>query len=106
MRYLQIDRFNEKVWEIKRSRMLTALVRGFKTRLLLDPEGYHKGLHRVREDIMRVINADNGKAMIIDVNDKLTMKNLMKRRRQKVIEFIRLFNRTFHTQGIVATLLI
>ena len=43
--------------------------------------------------------------MIIDVNDKLTMKNLMKRRRQKVIELIRLFQRTYNTHGIVVSLL-
>ena len=43
--------------------------------------------------------------MIIDVNDKLTLKNLMKRRRQKVIELIRLFQRTYNTHGIVVSLL-
>lgn len=43
--------------------------------------------------------------MIIDVNDKLTLKNLMKRRRQKVIELIRLFQRTYSTHGIVVSLL-
>ena len=50
-------------------------------------------------------NQNNGKAMIIDVNDKLTLKNLMKRRRQKVIELIRLFQRTYNTHGIVVSLL-
>lgn len=31
--------------------------------------------------------------MIIDVNDKITMKNMMKRRRQKVMDFIRAFHK-------------
>ena len=51
--------------------------------------GYHRPLHQIIVDIRRVTNQNNGKAMIIDVNDKLTLKNLMKRRRQKVIELIR-----------------
>ena len=45
------------------------------------------------------------KTMIIDVNDKLTLKNLMKRRRQRVIELIRQFNRVYHSRGIVVSLL-
>ena len=47
----------------------------------------------------------SGKAMIIDVNDKLTMKNIMKRRRQKVVELIRMVQRASNTPGIIATLL-
>jgi hypothetical protein len=57
------------------------LVKGFKTRLILNKKGYHKPIHQVKMDILRVTNQNNGKAMIIDVNDKLTLKNLMKRRR-------------------------
>jgi hypothetical protein len=30
---------------------------------------------------MDILRATSGKAMIIDVNDKLTLKNIMKRRR-------------------------
>ena len=105
LRYLQIDQFNEKVWRNKRNRLLAAVVKGYRTRLLLHPDGYHQGIHRVRMDIMRVTNQDNGKAIIIDVNDRLTLKNLMKRRRQKVIELIRIFNRTSQTQGIIVQLL-
>ena len=56
-------------------------------------------------DIRRVTNQNSGKAMIIAVNDKLTLKNLMKRRRQKVIELIRQFNKVYHTHGIVVSLL-
>ena len=56
---------------------------------MLNPKGYHKALHLIRMDINRITNQNNGKAMVIDVNDKLTLKNLMKRRRQKVIELIR-----------------
>jgi hypothetical protein len=56
-------------------------------------------------DILRVTNQNNGKAMVIDVNDKLTLKNLMKRRRQKVIELIRLFQKTYNSHGIVVSLL-
>lgn len=80
-------------------------MKGYKTRLLLHPDGYHQGIHRVRMDILRVANQDNGKALIIDVNDKLTLKNLMKRRRLKVIELIRIFNKAYHTQGIIFQLL-
>jgi len=43
--------------------------------------------------------------MIIDVNDRMTMKNLMKRRRQKVMELIRLFTRSFASPGIIASLI-
>lgn len=43
--------------------------------------------------------------MIIDVNDKLTLKNIMKRRRQKVVELIRMVNKAFTSPGIIATLL-
>ena len=48
-------------------------------------------------DILRVANQDSGKALIIDVNDRLTLKNLMKRRRLKVIELIRIFNKAYQT---------
>ena len=105
MRFLHIEKFNEKAWQHKQSRLLSALVKGYKTRLLLHPDGYHQGIHRVRLDILRVANQDNGKALIIDVNDRLTLKNLMKRRRQKVIELIRLFNKASQTQGIILHLL-
>lgn len=61
-----------------------------KTRLLLHPNGYHKALHLIKMDIFRITNQNSGsKAMYINVNDKITFKNLMKRRRQKVIELIR-----------------
>jgi hypothetical protein len=40
-------------------------------------------------DMNKIANHNNGKAMIIDVNDKLTLKNLMRKRRQKVVEYIR-----------------
>lgn len=43
--------------------------------------------------------------MIIDVNDRLTLKNLMKRRRQKVVEFTRMFYKAFNSKGVIATLL-
>jgi hypothetical protein len=43
--------------------------------------------------------------MIIDVNDKLTLKNIMKRRRQKVVELIRMVYKACITPGIIATLL-
>ena len=82
MRFINIDGFNTKVWEHKRMRLLNALVKGFKTRLLLHPAGYHKVLHQIKLDILRATNQEDGsKAMIIDVNDRLTLKNLMKRRR-------------------------
>ena len=70
-----------KVWECKRSRLLTAVVKGFKTRLLLNPKGYHKALHLIRMEMNKIANQNNGKAMVIDVNDKLTLKNLMRKRR-------------------------
>ena len=78
LRYINIDEFNEKVWEHKRDRLINALVKGFKTRLLLHKRGYHKQIHQIRTEIER---ATSGKAMIIDVKDKLTLKNIMKRRR-------------------------
>lgn len=81
MRFLKIDEVNQKIWLAKRSRLLNALVKGFKTRLLLHPTGYHKAIKQVRIDIKNVMDRDSGKAMIIDVNDRLTLKNLMKRRR-------------------------
>ena len=56
----------------------------------------------MRLDIHRVTN---GKAMIIDYKDKMTLRNLMKRRRQKVIEFIRMFNKVYNTRGIISVLL-
>lgn len=105
LRYLQIEKFNETIWKHKRSRLLCALVRGYKTRLLLHEDGYHQGISRVKTDIQRVANQDNGKALIIDVNDKLTLKNLMKRRRLKVIDLIRLFNKAYQQQGIICQLL-
>lgn len=105
LRYLQIEKFNEKAWRHKQSRLLCALVKGYKTRLLLHEDGYHQGISRVTMDIQRVANQDDGKALIIDVNDKLTLKNLMKRRRQKVIELMRIFNKAYHTQGIIVQLL-
>ena len=105
LRYLQIEKFNEMAWKHKQSRLLCALVKGYKTRLLLHEDGYHQGISRVKMDIQRVANQDNGKALIIDVNDKLTLKNLMKRRRLKVIELIRVFNKAYQTQGIIVQLL-
>tara|TARA_B110000285_G_scaffold225658_1_gene284245 strand:- start:2623 stop:2862 length:240 start_codon:yes stop_codon:yes gene_type:complete len=78
-----------KIWDCKRKRLLTALVKGFKTRLLLHQKGYHKALHLIRMEMNKIANQNNGKAMVIDVNDKLTLKNLMRKRRQKVVEYIR-----------------
>jgi len=50
--------------------------------MLLHPAGYHKAVHQIKQDILRVTNQNIGsKAMIIDVNDRITLKNLMKRRR-------------------------
>jgi hypothetical protein len=46
-----------------------------------------------------------GKSMVIDINDKQTFKNLMKKRKEKVLELIRIFNRAFLTRGIIAPLL-
>ena len=46
-----------------------------------------------------------GKSMVIDINDKQTFKNLMKKRKEKVNELIRIFNRAFLTRGIIAPLL-
>lgn len=80
-------------------------MKGYKTRLLLHQDGYHPRIHRARMDILRVANQDSGKALIIDVNDRLTLKNLMKRRRLKVIELIRIFNKAYNTQGIILQLL-
>jgi len=85
--------------------MLNALVKGYKTRLLLHPNGYHKAIHQIRMDIQKITNQNHGsKAMIIDVNDRITLKNLMKRRRQKVIELIRQFQKSYNTLGIVVSL--
>lgn len=47
-RFLKIDEVNNKVWGCKRSRMITAAVKGLKTRLLLHPQGYNKALHQIR----------------------------------------------------------
>ena len=105
-RYLQINEFNQKVWQYKRSRLLNAIVKGYKTRLLLNPNGYYKILMQIKQEIYNITNFKSDKAIIIDVKDKLTMKNLMKRRKQKVIEFIRIFNKAFQTQGIIFQLLI
>ena len=46
-----------------------------------------------------------GKSMVIDINGKQTFKNLMKKRKEKVLELIRIFNRAFLTRGIIAPLL-
>jgi hypothetical protein len=54
---------------------------------------------------MDILKATSGKAMIIDVNDKLTLKNIMKRRRQKVVELIRMVYKASVSPGIIATLL-
>ena len=97
---------NGRIWDCKRARLLNALVCGFKTRLLLDPAGNHKGLKQLRGEIRRAMDTSDGKAIIIDVNDRLTLKNLMKRRRQKVIELIRMFNKAFSTKNIIAQLLL
>lgn len=43
--------------------------------------------------------------MIIDVNDRITLKNLMKRRRLKVVELIRQFQKLYHSEGIILQLL-
>ena len=43
--------------------------------------------------------------MVIDVNDKLTLKNLMRKRRQKVVEYIRQLDKTMKSKSILATLL-
>ena len=51
--------------------------------------GYHKALASLRNDILSVTGQNQNKAMIIYVNDRLTLKNLMKRRRQRVVEFIK-----------------
>ena len=88
-RFLQIDEINMKIWDCKRKRLLTAIVKGFKTRLLLHQKGYHKAIHLIRMEMNKIANQNNGKAMVIDVNDKLTLKNLMRKRRQKVVEYIR-----------------
>lgn len=82
-----------KVWECKRLRLLSATVKGFKARLLLNKNGYYKPLHLIRQEMNKASNKNNGKAMVIDVNDKLTLKNLMRKRRQKVIEYIRSFEK-------------
>jgi hypothetical protein len=44
--------------------------------------------------------------MIIDVNDRITLKNLMKRRRQKVVELIKQFSKIYNSEGIIVSLLI
>ena len=57
-------------------------------------------------DILRITNQNTGsKAMYINVNDKITFKNLMKRRRQKVIELIRQFHKSYAAEGILVSLL-
>ena len=101
-RFVHIKEFNEKIWLCKKLRLTNALVRGFKTRLLLHPDGYQKSLSQIRMEIRK---STEGKALIIDVNDKLTLKNLMKRRRQKVVELIRQFDKSFNQTGIIKTLL-
>lgn len=106
LRYLRIDEFNESVWQYKRYRLVNALVRGFKTRLLLSPRGYCKTIQQIRQDISKITGQNVGsKAMIIDVNDRITLKNLMKRRRLKVVELIRQFQKLYHTEGIILQLL-
>ena len=94
---MKIDEFNEKVWLNKRSRLINALVKGFKTRLLLSPNGYSKPIDSIRNEIYKITGLNTGKALIIDVNDKITLKNLMKKRRIKVVELIRQFLKIFNT---------
>lgn len=66
------------------------MVKGYKTRMLLSVNGYNKTLHTIRLEIFKITNQNQGsKAMIIDVNDRITLKNLMKKRRIKVVELIR-----------------
>jgi len=43
--------------------------------------------------------------MIIDVNDRITLKNLMKKRRLKVVEFIRHFWKIYHSRGAIVGLM-
>lgn len=98
LRYIQIDEFSTKVWRNKRYRLINSLFKGFKTRLLLSPNGYNKALHTIRNEIFKITGQNQGsKAMIIDVNDKITLKNLMKKRRLKVVELIRQFQKIYHT---------
>jgi len=53
--------------------------------LLLHKDGLHKGIFMVKLDILRAFYQDErGKSIIIDVNDKLTLKNIMKRRKQRI----------------------
>ena len=80
------------------------MVKGFKTRLLLSPHGFNKTLEQIRGEILKTTGIGS-KAMIIDVNDRITLKNLMKKRRLKVVEFIRQFQRIYNTQGIIVPLL-
>ena len=54
---------------------------------------------------MDILRATSGKAMIIDVNDKLTLKNIMKRRRQKVVELIRMVQKACLSPGTIGALL-
>lgn len=80
------------------------MVKGFKTRLLLSPNGYNKTLEQIRGEILKTTGIGS-KAMIIDVNDRITLKNLMKKRRLKVVEYIRQFQRIYNMPGIIVPLL-
>ena len=53
----------------------------------------------------KIANSNNGKAMVIDVNDRLTLKNLMRKRRQKVVEYIRQFDKSMKSKSILVALL-
>lgn len=65
--------------------------------MLLSRHGYNKSIYQIRQDIFKITGQNVGsKAMIIDVNDRLTLKNLMKRRRIKVVELIRQFQKLFN----------
>ena len=70
---------------------MNAIVQGMKARLILNR---HPNLRIIKKEIDQVLD-QGGKSMIIDVNDKRTLRNMMKRRRQKILEFIRVFNKAY-----------
>ena len=110
-RFLQIDELADELCEKQKLRTLNAIVKSWKTRLILNHE--NNKISSLKNEIRNIVEQANESSEInktrnffeAKIMSQLNQTIISTRRKQKVQELIDLLNELYKQPGIIATLL-